>query len=171
MNDPGGVFAVMSINRLWYVMCKPKAFGCHTREQTSDNFPPARDGQNKLAYNVWYARPAPSWCWCHPRNSAALSCLQHICKHITTKLIVLLQQALPVLEREEGCHCVVLLLTIKAFEFNFSVCCALGLSMFASLRQEHVHRKHFSFYKENKFCCAEILVLKSGFGLYLWTTA
>lgn len=36
------------------VFLQPKASRCHTLGLTSDNFPPVSDGQNKLAYNVWY---------------------------------------------------------------------------------------------------------------------
>lgn len=92
-------FAVMSLMDLWCAMhncysktffLQPKALGCHTTGLTSDNFPPVSDGQNKLAYNVWYVSAEPSCCWCHTRNSTAMSCRQHICKHNTAKVIFLL---------------------------------------------------------------------------------
>lgn len=54
-------FAVTPV-RIYDVQCvividvflQPKASGCHTLGLTSDNFPLVSDGQNKLAYNVWY---------------------------------------------------------------------------------------------------------------------
>lgn len=92
-------FAVMSFMHLSCAMhdcysktffLQPKALGCHTTGLTSDNFPAVSDGQNKLAYNVWYVSAEPSCCWCHTRNCTALSCRQHICKVNTAKVIFLL---------------------------------------------------------------------------------
>lgn len=68
-------FTIIVGARLFLFLLQPKAWGCFTTGLISDNFPPASDGQNKLAYNVWYVSALPSWCWCHRRNSTAMSCL------------------------------------------------------------------------------------------------
>lgn len=146
------VQCIMVIVRLFFL--QPKALGCHTTGLISDNFPPVSDGQNKLAYNVWYASAEPSCCWCHMWNSTVMSCRQHICKHNTTKLVFLLWRHCPVLPL----CCFVANDRVKWEFWFFSVFC-FGLSMLAPLGQRNIFTDNvFPFTKKTQIA-PEILVL------------